>query len=248
MQTAMGRNTAENREAVRCPRCGAEASDQNAGYCLCCGSSLGLGGRAANGERVALRMGAGLGQEIGSRPERSSTPALTPAQGAQRMSAAGQGFAAVHSHMEYESWMRDEPSCFLHLFGWGALVALGLFMLILGLTGNTHTKAGYDSGMSIAFVAFCALGMITFGGWQLAHFLQAPLLRRVARVADMRSRIQHTKHGWSTKYYATFQFEDGSQEEFRISTGESERTSRGDCGVVITRYTAMLAFHRVGCI
>jgi Protein of unknown function (DUF2500) len=242
MQERMARSTAEDRDALQCPRCGADAADRNAGYCTCCGSSLGLGGRAANGERIALRMGAGLGQEIDARPEH----ALSPAQGAQRMSPTGQGFAAVHAHAEYVRWMQEEPSCIVHMLGYAVLAALGLLFTLLALTGNVHGKPGYDSGPAVAVVALFGIGMSAFGGWQLNCFLRAPFLQRVARVVDTRSRTTHTKRGWSTRHYATFEFEDGSREEFQVSADETRRPSQGECGVAITRYTALLAFHRAG--
>jgi hypothetical protein len=241
MQQRMDPRLANELQVLRCPRCGAEAS-ADAGHCSCCGSSLGLGGRTASGERVALRMAPGLGQAIGAPPER----ALSPLQAAQRASPTGQGFAAVRSHMEYARWMADEPTGAFFMLGYALQIAFGLFLAGLVIAGKVHARNGTSNDLMQAVVLVLGFGCSAFAGWQIACYLQAPLLRRVARVADTRSRTYHTKSGWRTRNYATFDFEDGSQHEFQLSSAQAENTARGDCGVLISRYTALLAFHRVG--
>lgn len=187
-------------------------------------------------------MAPGLGQMFGAPPER----ALSPLQAAQRASPAGQGLAAVRSHMEFAHWMEDSPTGASFMLGYVVQLVFGLLFAGLVLAGKVHARNGANSDLMNVVVLVLGIGWSAFAGWQIACFLQAPLLRRVARVTDTRSRTYHTRSGWRTRNYATFDFEDGSQSEFQLPGSLAGCTSPGDCGVLITRYTALLAFHRVG--
>jgi hypothetical protein len=215
--------TTEDPLSTRCPRCGADVRDPEATSCACCGSWL------ANA-RAPLRMS----PELGLPPARPMAARAVP---------AGQGFALVREHAQYELWMQDAPTGLVHALGLGALAAGGLAFALLALLGTFHSRSG--SGGPGLFVGV-GLALAAFGGWRLARFLQAPRRNRVARVAEERERLVRTRHGWRTKHYATFEFEDGSREEFPVSTGVASELARGDCGVLITRDVFLLAFHRAG--
>ncbi len=234
------RSTADQ-DLLRCPRCGANVEDPDAGHCSCCGNSLLLGGRTANGTRVPLRMSAGIGQELARPSER----ALSPAQGAFRASATGQGFAAVRQHHEYERWMQDEPSGLVHVLGMALVVLLGLAFAVMALAGAFHVPHS-DRGLVTAVCVCGGAVLALWSTWRLVRFYRAPLLRRVARVVDEREHVYRTKYGLRTRHYATFEFENGLRTEFQVSSGMAEQVARGDCGVAITRDTFLLAFHRTG--
>jgi len=237
----MNGSTAFDQDVLRCPRCGASVSDPGAGHCECCGSSLGLGGRAADGARAPLRMSSGLGQEAGLRTQRASTPA----RDAFQRSTTGKGFAAVRQHHEYGLWMQDAPSGLSHVLGIACTIALGLVFAVMALTGTIQPTKSHSELFSALFVCV-GLVLAGWGTWRLGRFLNAPRLNRIACVADERTHMVRTKHGMRTRNYATFEFESGERLEFQVSSGLAERIVRGDCGVAITRDEFLLAFHRTG--
>jgi hypothetical protein len=236
----MNESTIRDQDVLRCPRCGASVSDPEAGHCVCCGGSLGMGGHTANGQRTPLRMSPGIGQEIGGPGLR----AATPAQGVFRASPTGKGFAAVHRHHECARWMQDAPSGFAHVLGIAFVMALGLAFAVLALAGTLHVKRGGDTGLVVMLFVCVGAGLDAWGTWQLVRFFQAPRLNRVACVADERERTYRTRYGWRTRHYATFEFENGLRQEFSVSTQLVSQIVRGACGVAITRDTILLAFHR----
>jgi len=237
----MNGSAIREQDVLRCPRCGADVSDPAAAYCECCGSSLGLGGRAADGTRVPLRVTNGLGQELGF----PGQPVSTPTRAAFQMSATGRGFAAVRQHHEFERWMQDAPSGLVQILGMAFSIALGLAFAIMALVGAIQ-PARQGNDVLVALFVCVGLGISAWGGWRLVRFLNAPRLNRVACVADERTRTYRTKHGRRTRHYALFEFEGGERVEFQIPSSMAERISRGDCGVAITRDTFLLAFHRTG--
>jgi hypothetical protein len=152
---------------------------------------------------------------------------------------------AVRQHYEFARWMQDQPSGSAQILGMAAVVVLGLFFAALALGGALHVR-GLDRGIVTATCVCIGVLLALWHGWRLVRFFQAPLLHRVARVVDARTRTTRTKHGWSTRHYATFEFEGGLRLEFPLSSGMAARVARGDCGVAITRDTFLLAFHRTG--
>ena len=126
-----------------------------------------------------------------------------------------------------------------------AVVALGLAFAAMALGGALHVR-GTDRGMVNAICVCIGALLALWNGWRIVRFYQAPLLHRVARVLDERTRTTRTKHGWRTRHYATFEFEGGARQEFPVSAGMAAQVVRGDCGVAITRDTFLLAFHRTG--
>ncbi|MBK7644496.1 MAG: hypothetical protein IPJ19_15870 [Planctomycetes bacterium] len=235
----MTRSQTGEEQKLRCPRCGAAVEDPLAGHCVCCGSTLGLGGRNAKGERVPLSMSMGMGQALAQSHER----ALSPVEGAARASRTGQGLSLVRSHRLYEQWMEDSPSGFLDMLGLAGIVALGVLFIVLALGDFFHASHRVHSTLPPPVFVVLGLCVSGFGVWKIVRFYQAPLLRRPACVVDERTRISRTKYGWSTHHYAVFEVEGGLREEFRVSSRLADSLARGDCGVLITRDTFLLAFH-----
>jgi len=228
-------------DVLRCPRCGADVNDPGAAYCECCGSSLGLGGRAADGKRVPLRMTNGLGPG----PGLPDQPVASPTRVAFQLSATGKGFAAVRQHHEYERWMQDAPSGLVHILGIAFSIVLGIAFAIMALAGKIQ-PAKQSSDFFVALFVCVGLGIAGWGCWRLVRFFNAPRLNRIAFVADERTHTVRTKHGRRTRHYAIFEFEGGEHMEFEVPSSMAERIARGDCGVAITRDTFLLAFHRTG--
>lgn len=237
----MNPRASSDQDVLRCPRCGADVEDREAGHCSCCGNSLFLGGRSADGTRVALRMSAGIGQELARPTQRADSPA----EGAFRASSTGRGFAAVRQHHEFGRWMEDQPSGIVHVLGMALVVLLGLALAVMALAGALHVPSS-DRGLVTAFCVCAGAGLAAWGTWRLVRFYQAPLLHRVARISDERTHTYRTKSGMRTRHYATFEFENGLRLEFQVASGVAEQVVRGDCGVAITRDTFLLAFHRTG--
>jgi len=220
---------------LRCPRCGANVVESDAGACSCCGSSLAAA-------RAPMRMAPGLGQDALRAAQRSSTPA----QGAFRASPTGQGFAAVHGHPEFGRWMQDEPSGLAYVLGLAGMIAMGLVFVALALGGALKVRHGGESGPVVAIFVLVGAGLAAYAAWMLVNFYKAPFVRRVACVIEEHERTYRTKSGWRTRHYATFEFEDSSRSEFPVSASLAALITRGDSGVLITRNTVLLEFHRAG--
>jgi hypothetical protein len=228
----MSQDSATNPQLLDCPRCGASVSDPEAGHCSCCGASIGLGGRDASGARAPLRMTAGPGQALGRQPARVA-PAI-----------AKDVFAAVRAHGQYELWMQEQPAGLSFVLGIAVTIAIGLVFAIAALSGSLHSRHGSQDGLLVPLFACVGAGIVAWGVWRLVRFYQAPLLQRVARVAAEREHTYRTRHGWRTRHYATFEFEDSTRSEFCVSTALAEQLTQGDGGVAITRDSVLLAFHR----
>jgi hypothetical protein len=231
----MSRPSVPQQSSLRCPRCGANAIESESGSCSCCGSSLASA-------RAPMRMAPGLGQEALRGAQRSATPA----QGVFHASPTGQGFAAVRQQHEFGSWMQDEPSGLSHVLGLAGMMAVGLAFVVLALGGSLKLKHGGESGFVVALFVAAGLGLDAWAAWMLTSFYRAPFVRRIACVIEEHERTYRTKHGWRTRHYATFEFEDGSRSEHSVSASQAALITRGDCGVLITRHSVLLAFHRSG--
>jgi len=153
--------------------------------------------------------------------------------------------AGVRAQREFARWMADQPTGITQVLGLAALVVLGLAFAVLALGGVLHVR-GTDRSAVTAICVCIGVVLALWNGWRIVRFYQAPLLHRVACVVDERTRTTRTKHGWRTRHYATFEFEDGSRLEFPVSSGMAAQVARGDCGVAITRDTFLLVFHRAG--
>jgi hypothetical protein len=152
---------------------------------------------------------------------------------------------AVRQNYEFARWMQDQPSGLPQVLGMAAVVVLGLVFVALALGGALQVRGIDRSALTAVCVGIGAV-LALWNGWRLMRFYQAPLLHRVARVVDERTRTTHTQYGWRKRHYATFEFEDGLRLEFALSSGTAAQVVRGVCGVAITRDTFLLAFHRTG--
>jgi hypothetical protein len=152
---------------------------------------------------------------------------------------------AVRQHYEYARWMQDQPSGIAQVLGMALVVVLGLALAMLALGGALHVRGTDRDSVTAVCVGIGAL-LALWNGWRILCFYQAPLLHRVARVVDERTRSTHTQYGWRKRHYATFEFENGLRLEFPVSSGMAAQVVRGACGVAITRDTFLLAFHRTG--
>ena len=237
----MASPTRSETDVLKCPRCGADVEDPEAGHCACCGNSLMLGGRAADGSRVPLGMSRGMGQGQAA----PGLAARSPTQGALRASATGRGLSAVRQHHEFERWMSDEPTGLTTVLGMALVVVLGLAFATMALGGMLHVR-GTDRQTVTAVCVVIGAVLALWHGWRILHFYQAPLLHRVACVVDERRFTTRTRYGLRTRHYATFEFEGGLRQEFPVSSRMAAQVGRGACGVAITRDEFLLAFHRTG--
>jgi hypothetical protein len=171
-------------------------------------------------------------------PRLSRPPALAAVQAPAR-----DGFAAVRAHGQYQLWMQDAPAGLSFVLGVALTIGVGLVFAIAALSGSLHSRHGQDHLLVPLFVCVGA-GIDAWGVWRLVRFYQAPLLHRVARVAAERERTYRTRNGWRTRHYATFEFEDSTRTEFPVSSALAEQVARDDAGVLITRDSVLLAFHR----
>jgi hypothetical protein len=71
----------------------------------------------------------------------------------------------------------------------------------------------------------------------------SPRLAREARVIGKRLYVSGGTNGSST-YYATFEFPDGSREEFRVSSQIYGMIAEGDMGTLESQGTYMSNFNR----
>ena len=72
----------------------------------------------------------------------------------------------------------------------------------------------------------------------------APVLNRPARVVAKRTAVTGGEKSTRTTYYATFEFPDGSREEFRLQGEAYGLLSEGDSGLLRTQGTWFHGFDR----
>lgn len=72
----------------------------------------------------------------------------------------------------------------------------------------------------------------------------SPRLAREARVVGKRLYVSGGKNGSSTYYYATFEFSDGSREEFGVSSKIYGMAAEGDFGTLHSQGTYVWEFNR----
>lgn len=97
------------------------------------------------------------------------------------------------------------------------------------------------------------IGLVILGGIMVAviRAIQrqaankaSPQLARQARVTAKRSDLTGTSDHRSNTYYATFEFPDGSREEFRLQGDAYGLLSEGDSGLLRTQGTWFQGFDR----
>jgi Protein of unknown function (DUF2500) len=72
----------------------------------------------------------------------------------------------------------------------------------------------------------------------------SPRLAREVRVTGKRLSVSGGKNSSSTYYYATFEFPDGSREEFGVSSQIYGMIAEGDVGTLESQGTYVWNFHR----
>jgi hypothetical protein len=126
------------------------------------------------------------------------------------------------------------------------VVFFGVFLTIaLGIASSAASM-----GAGATFV-IAPIGMAIFGILILAVIVQqflkvwrAPLMPRAAVVKAKRTSVSGGENS-STSYHATFEFADGSREEFSVPTELYSQLAEGDGGVLFTRANMVAAFDRV---
>ncbi len=74
---------------------------------------------------------------------------------------------------------------------------------------------------------------------------QKPLLTRRARIIGRRQRHSHgANHHHHTAYFITFEFEDGSREEFSLRGDQYATLAEGDIGTLQSQGTWYKGFER----
>ncbi|WP_445176659.1 DUF2500 domain-containing protein [Microcoleus sp.] len=106
---------------------------------------------------------------------------------------------------------------------------------------------------NLAFIIFAIAGLLIVGIFILiivsvvTTFIRnasSPRLAREARVIGKRLRVSGGTNGSSTYYYATFEFPDGSREEFGVSSQIYGMIAEGDMGTLQSQGTYMGNFNR----
>ncbi len=138
------------------------------------------------------------------------------------------------------------PIGFVSLWLVAALVITGTFFSI--------GRAGPFPSSPPSWIALVPLGMAAFGGVvlvlmlrELSKALRAPIVGHAAIVVGKRTAVSGggQNSSASTSYYATFEFEDGARDEFRLRERLFGQLSERDAGVLFTRHTMALDFDRI---
>jgi hypothetical protein len=126
------------------------------------------------------------------------------------------------------------------------VVFLGVFLTIAFGIASNAARMGAGTTFVIA-----PIGMAIFGILVVATIVQrfftlwrAPLMPRAAVVKAKRTSESGGEDS-STSYHATFEFGDGSREEFEAPAELYSRLVEGDGGVLFTRDNTVAAFDRV---
>ena len=222
---------------MRCESCGAETSPDRS-VCEFCGSHL---------ERPAAA---------------SAAAAPTPGATAPRPLAAV--FEAIRRSPEYARRQDagrlrtiPQPGAALSSFviGFLAIFVLTAFVIFAGAVtmGVVAAKEFGAVGvipllMSLVPLAFMVLGFLTFRKTRAAlrELAEKPLEGRAAVVMGRRAQTTGSRSSLNMRYYATFEFEDGSRKEFHVIDGKVfGEMAEGDAGVVFSRGEFVFAFDRV---
>lgn len=72
----------------------------------------------------------------------------------------------------------------------------------------------------------------------------SPLLSRNVRVVAKRQHVSGSQYATGTRYYVTFEFTDGSREEFSVTGGVYGQIAEGDRGTLHSQGTWYKGFDR----
>lgn len=106
-----------------------------------------------------------------------------------------------------------------------------------------------------ADIMFTLVPMIVIGGfvfiigsaiYRAVTNSQQPLLTRRARIVGRRQRLSRgaNHHHAHTAHFVTFEFEDGTREEFSMRGDEYAMLAEGDVGTLQSQGTWFKGFHR----
>ncbi|MGL5081230.1 MAG: DUF2500 domain-containing protein [Microcoleaceae cyanobacterium] len=101
----------------------------------------------------------------------------------------------------------------------------------------------------LPFIIIAVAGLLIVGIFVslIATFIRnasSPRLAREARVVGKRLDVSGGKNGSSTYYYATFEFPDGSREEFGVGSKIYGMLAEGDLGTLHSQGTYVWEFNR----
>jgi hypothetical protein len=126
------------------------------------------------------------------------------------------------------------------------VVFFAVFLTIAFGIASSAARMGAGATFVIA-----PIGMAIFAILILAVIIQqslkvwrAPLVPRAAVVKTKRTSVSGGENS-STNYYATFEFADGTREEFTVPTELYSQLAENDGGVLFTRANTIAAFDRV---
>lgn len=77
------------------------------------------------------------------------------------------------------------------------------------------------------------------------NYTSSPNLSRYARIITKRQNVSGSQYATATYYYVTFEFYDGSREEFQLKSKEYGLLAEGDRGTVYSKGRRFLGFDRL---
>ncbi|MFZ5817958.1 MAG: DUF2500 domain-containing protein [Bacillota bacterium] len=106
---------------------------------------------------------------------------------------------------------------------------------------------GFDFMFTVIPVIVIGMFIYVFGSmlFRALHNSQQPLLTRRARVVGRRQRLSRgVNHHAHTAYFVTFEFEDGSREEFSLRGDQYAMLAEGDAGTLQSQGSWFKGFDR----
>ncbi|WP_158501922.1 DUF2500 domain-containing protein [Vitiosangium sp. GDMCC 1.1324] len=98
--------------------------------------------------------------------------------------------------------------------------------------------------MFVLVLLFCLLAY--FRWMPIVRNLRSPVLSRPGRVVAKREQVSATRDWGTTVYFVTFEFPDGSREEFRVLPNVHGLLAEGDQGTLVSQGTWFKGFERQG--
>ena len=191
--------------------------------CGNCGATIPEGSRkcAYCGETAPVKATAGAVEQPANVFERiRQSPQFRQASGVERLAAIV---------------MLAIPVVFLAVF---VIAALGMAKMAASFAPPIFVIV--PVGMAIIGIMMAAA--VVQGGVKVA---KAPLIPRAAVVRSKRSETSGGSESTGTSYFATFEFPDGSREEFSVTPALYSQLADRDAGVLFTRANTAAAFDRV---
>jgi hypothetical protein len=130
----------------------------------------------------------------------------------------------------------------------GGVIALAAFAIMAIVVGAIFASSpiGWAAVIPIG-AAVVSIGLLVAAVRSLATFVNSPIVGYAAIVAAKRISVSGGGQNSSTSmsYHATFEFEDGGREEYRVRQSLYSQLSERDSGVLFVRDTSALDFDRV---